>query len=158
CILRLSICAFATFSPARNVFSLTAPVRKLRSFERTNAAPLPGLTCWNSITRQISLSTSIVKPVLKSFTEIIVVPPFVIKCEALSKNASSVHFPFRLSVYHLRCALRQFPVNRCPVRPSQPFPVQARFPTGTIAPGLRGPRVRCHGRLNGRTLPRSLSI
>src|SRR5699024_6600275 len=35
----------------------------------------PGLTCWKSITFQIPLSTLTVKPVLKSFTEIIHFPP-----------------------------------------------------------------------------------
>jgi hypothetical protein len=38
---------------------------KLRSFERTKADPLPGFTCWKSITFQMPLSTEIVKPVLK---------------------------------------------------------------------------------------------
>jgi hypothetical protein len=33
--------------------------------------PLPGFTCWKSITFQMPLSTEIVKPVLKSLTEII---------------------------------------------------------------------------------------
>src|SRR4051794_36164871 len=40
----------STFSPARKVFSTTAPVRTLRSLVRTNAGPLPGFTCWNSTT------------------------------------------------------------------------------------------------------------
>ena len=36
----------STFSPARNVFSITAPVRTFLSFVRTNAPPFPGFTCW----------------------------------------------------------------------------------------------------------------
>ena len=36
---------------------------------------LPGFTCWKSITFQMPLSTEIVKPVLKSLTEIIQFPP-----------------------------------------------------------------------------------
>ena len=39
------------FSPALNVLSITAPSSTLRSFVRTNAPPLPGLTCWNSTIR-----------------------------------------------------------------------------------------------------------
>jgi hypothetical protein len=36
-----------------------APVLKLRNLERTNAEPLPGFTCWKSITFQMPLSTCI---------------------------------------------------------------------------------------------------
>src|SRR5690606_28459285 len=39
------------------------------------AAPLPGFTCWNSSTEKMSPSTSMVRPVLKSFTEITGFPP-----------------------------------------------------------------------------------
>ena len=42
--------ACSTFSPARNVRSITAPVRTFLSVVRTKAPPLPGLTCWNSTT------------------------------------------------------------------------------------------------------------
>src|SRR6266446_2512497 len=42
--------ASTTFSSARKVRSITAPVRKFFSFVRTNAPPLPGFTCWNSTT------------------------------------------------------------------------------------------------------------
>ena len=71
--LRLSI-AFATFSPALNVFSKTLPVSTFFSFVLTNAAPLPGFTCKNSTTDQSPLSNSRVKPFFKSFTEIINTP------------------------------------------------------------------------------------
>src|SRR5260370_10190541 len=50
CISRLSMTAKGTFSSARKVRSMTAPVRKFFSLVRTNAPPLPGLTCWNSTT------------------------------------------------------------------------------------------------------------
>jgi hypothetical protein len=41
------------FSPARNVLSITLPSVARRSLVRTNAPPLPGLTCWNSTTLKI---------------------------------------------------------------------------------------------------------
>ncbi len=47
-----------SFSPARKVLSMTAPSLARRSLVRTNAAPLPGLTCWNSITLYTVPSTS----------------------------------------------------------------------------------------------------
>ena len=43
---RRSMVAFGTFSPARNVRSMTAPVIWFLSFIRTKALPLPGFTCW----------------------------------------------------------------------------------------------------------------
>src|SRR5215468_4815530 len=42
--------ASGTFSSARNVRSSTAPPETFLSLVRTNAPPLPGLTCWNSTT------------------------------------------------------------------------------------------------------------
>src|SRR5215203_5633077 len=48
CILRASVRTGRNFSPARKVRSITAPSAARRSFVRTNAPPLPGLTCWNS--------------------------------------------------------------------------------------------------------------
>ena len=48
CILRASVLTALNFSPALNVLSITFPSAALRSFVRTNAPPLPGLTCWNS--------------------------------------------------------------------------------------------------------------
>ena len=56
------------------MFFLIAPVLKLRNFERTNAEPFPGFTLEiNYFPNSIILE--IVKPVLKSFTEIIQSPP-----------------------------------------------------------------------------------
>src|SRR5215207_3538277 len=42
--------ASGTFSSPRNVRSTTAPPDTFLSLVRTNAPPLPGLTCWNSTT------------------------------------------------------------------------------------------------------------
>src|SRR6266702_244714 len=38
----------STFSPDRNVLSMTLPSFMCLSFVRTNAPPLPGLTCWKA--------------------------------------------------------------------------------------------------------------
>ena len=38
----------STFSPDRNVLSITFPSFMFLSFVRTKAPPLPGFTCWNS--------------------------------------------------------------------------------------------------------------
>src|SRR5438045_4317170 len=55
------------FSPARNVRSTTAPLSRAFSFVRTNAPPLPGLTCWNSTIRQTPPSSSMCMPFLNWF-------------------------------------------------------------------------------------------
>src|ERR687888_2522972 len=55
------------FSPARNVRSTTAPLSSAFSFVRTNAPPLPGLTCWNSRMRQTEPSSSMCIPFLNWF-------------------------------------------------------------------------------------------
>ena len=47
---RLSTLAVSTFRPALNVWSTTLPDSTFFSLVRTNAPPLPGLTCWNSMT------------------------------------------------------------------------------------------------------------
>src|SRR4051812_44584654 len=64
CILRASVRTARNFSPARKVRSITAPSDARRSFERTNAPPLPGLTCWNSTILKIVPSTSMWLPFL----------------------------------------------------------------------------------------------
>ena len=58
-------------SPARNVRSTTLPESTALSFVRTNAPPLPGLTCWNSTMRQTMPSTSTCMPFLNWFVEIV---------------------------------------------------------------------------------------
>src|SRR5919112_519825 len=64
CILRASVRTGRNFSPARNVLSITAPSWARLSFVRTNAPPLPGLTCWNSTILKIVPSTSMWAPFL----------------------------------------------------------------------------------------------
>src|SRR5512145_2991222 len=73
CILRASVLTGRNFSPARNVRSITAPSEARRSFVRTNAPPLPGLTCWNSRILKTVPSTSMWLPFLNWFVEIIAV-------------------------------------------------------------------------------------
>src|SRR5918996_4445603 len=73
CILRASVRTGRNFSPALKVRSITAPSLARRSFVRTNAPPLPGLTCWNSRILKIVPSTSMWLPFLNWFVEIIAV-------------------------------------------------------------------------------------
>src|ERR1700758_2582022 len=70
CMFRTSVRTSRNFSPARNVRSITAPSEARRSFVRTNAPPLPGLTCWNSTILKIVPSTSMWFPFLNWFVEI----------------------------------------------------------------------------------------
>src|SRR3954470_21251700 len=70
CILRASVRTARNFSPARNVRSITLPSAARRSFVRTNAPPLPGLTCWNSTILKIVPSTSMWLPFLNWLVEI----------------------------------------------------------------------------------------
>src|SRR3954451_14865315 len=70
CILRASVRTARNFSPARNVRSITAPSAARRSFVRTNAPPLPGLTCWNSTILKTVPSTSMWLPFLNWLVEI----------------------------------------------------------------------------------------
>src|SRR6266487_96797 len=67
CISRLSTLATSTFTPALNVRSTTLPDSTFFSFVRTNAPPLPGLTCWNSTTFQSWPSMRKVMPFFRSF-------------------------------------------------------------------------------------------
>src|SRR5713101_6614193 len=64
CILRDSVRTARNFSPARKVRSITAPSEDRRSLVRTNAPPLPGLTCWNSTILKTVPSTSMWFPFL----------------------------------------------------------------------------------------------
>src|SRR5579875_3261510 len=59
---RTSVRTERNFSPARNVLSITLPSEARRSLVRTNAAPLPGFTCWNSSTLKTVPSTSMWLP------------------------------------------------------------------------------------------------
>src|SRR5215470_16574795 len=67
CISRLSTLATSTLTPALNVRSTTLPLSTFFSLVRTNAPPLPGLTCWNSTTFQSWPSMLRVMPFLRSF-------------------------------------------------------------------------------------------
>ena len=49
---RLSTLAVSTLVPALKVLSTTLPESTFFSVVRTNAPPLPGLTCWKSVTVQ----------------------------------------------------------------------------------------------------------
>src|SRR5512133_2421274 len=66
CIVRLSTVAVSTLVPALNVLSTTLPESTFLSVVRTNAPPLPGLTCWNSTTDQSWPSRSSTMPFFRS--------------------------------------------------------------------------------------------
>src|ERR1700730_12301755 len=70
CIRRTSVRTGRNFSPARKVRSITFPSLARRSFVRTNAPPLPGLTCWNSTILKTVLSTSMWLPLRNWLVEI----------------------------------------------------------------------------------------
>src|ERR1700674_4931022 len=63
----------STFSPARNVRSTEFPLARFLSLVRTNAPPLPGLTCWNCTTLHSSPSRSRTYPFLRSLVVIAIV-------------------------------------------------------------------------------------
>src|SRR5579872_6408354 len=67
CISRLSTVATSTLTPALKVLSTTLPDITFFSLVRTNAGPLPGLTCWNSTTFQSCPSRFSVMPFFRSF-------------------------------------------------------------------------------------------
>src|SRR5690242_10599054 len=64
---RLSTVAVSTLVPALKVLSTTLPDMTFLSFVRTNAPPLPGLTCWNSTTVHSWPSRLSTRPFLRSF-------------------------------------------------------------------------------------------
>src|SRR5262249_45844456 len=66
CISRRSTVATSTLTPALKVRSTTLPDRTFLSLVRTNAPPLPGLTCWKSTTLQSWPSSFSVMPFLRS--------------------------------------------------------------------------------------------
>ena len=68
--MRDSVRTGRNFSPARKVLSCTEPSSILRSFVRTNAPPLPGLTCWNSTILKTDPSISMWLPFLNWLVEI----------------------------------------------------------------------------------------
>src|ERR1700754_3343724 len=63
---RRSTVAVSTLTPALYVLSTTLPDSTFFSFVRTNAGPLPGLTCWNSTMVHSWPSICRTSPFLKS--------------------------------------------------------------------------------------------
>src|SRR5690625_753028 len=63
---RLSTLATSTLTPALKVLATVLPSGTLLSLVRTNAPPLPGLTCWNSTTDQSCPSMFNTMPFLRS--------------------------------------------------------------------------------------------
>src|SRR3954469_14796286 len=70
-MVRLSTVAVSTLVPALKVLSTTLPDSTFFSVVRTNAPPLPGLTCWNSTTAHSSPSRLRTRPFLRSLVEAI---------------------------------------------------------------------------------------
>src|SRR5699024_222844 len=66
CMSRRSTFAVSTFTPALNVLETTLPEVTPLSLVRTNAGPLPGLTCWNSTTDQSCPSMTSTMPFFRS--------------------------------------------------------------------------------------------
>src|ERR1700689_4764339 len=66
---RLSMMAWSSFSSARYVRSMTAPLRTFLSLVRTKAPPLPGFTCWNSTTLNRPSGRSRLMPFFRSLVE-----------------------------------------------------------------------------------------
>src|SRR5215212_5875832 len=92
-MVRLSTVAVSTFVPALKVRSTTLPDRTFFSVVRTNAPPLPGLTCWNSTTVQGSPSRLSTRPFFRS---LVVAMRVTVssrygssRCESLNEAANS---------------------------------------------------------------------
>src|SRR5699024_1611637 len=66
CMLRRSTFAVSTLTPALKVLVTTLPEVTPLIFVRTNAGPLPGLTCWNSTTDQSCPSMLSTMPFFRS--------------------------------------------------------------------------------------------
>ena len=73
CISTRSIRACGNFSVGLKVLSIIPPLITFFNFVLTNAAPLPGLTCWNSIICTTLPSICSVRPFLKSPADIIMI-------------------------------------------------------------------------------------
>src|SRR4051812_13832780 len=78
------------FSPARNVLSITFPSVARRSFVRTNAPPLPGFTCWNSMILKTVPSTSMWLPFLNWLVEIVGISPSNHKLSVRPKSVAAM--------------------------------------------------------------------
>src|SRR6476469_3192189 len=82
CRPRLSTLAVSTFTPALKVLSTTLPDNTFFSLVRTNAGPLPGLTCWNSMMDHSCPSMFRTSPFLKSAVDATAV--LLLVCQRLS--------------------------------------------------------------------------
>ena len=65
--MRLSTLAVSTLVPALKVLSTVLPDSTFLSLVRTKAGPLPGLTCWNSMTDHSCPSMLSTMPFFRSF-------------------------------------------------------------------------------------------
>src|SRR5918911_5350393 len=67
---RESVLTFSSFSPARKVFSTTAPLSMFLRRVLTKAPPLPGLTCWKYRIVNRFPSTRMAEPFLNWLVDI----------------------------------------------------------------------------------------
>src|SRR6478736_1782418 len=91
CMSRLSTFAVSTFRPALNVRSTTLPDRTFFSLVRTNAPPLPGLTCWNSMTVHSWPSILSTVPFFRSLVVATIVASCRVRFCAVRRSAHSEH-------------------------------------------------------------------
>src|SRR3954469_6134243 len=94
---------------------MTAPSDARRSFVRTNAPPLPGLTCWNSTTLKTVPSTSMWLPFLNWFVEIMRCPGYPPRAAARAARVAPAALqtrPWRLVVVHERPGAHQRQLER----------------------------------------------
>src|ERR687897_3486742 len=73
---RDSVLTFSSFSPARKVFSTTAPLSMFLRRVLTKAPPLPGLTCWKNRMVNRLPSTRMADPFLNWLVDIMLELPF----------------------------------------------------------------------------------
>src|SRR6201992_6218 len=104
CMSRLSTLAMSTLMPALKVLSTTFPDSTFFSFVRTNAGPLPGLTCWNSTTFHSCPSRFSVMPFFRSF----------VVATGLLHALQDKQFPGRREVSHRSLRHR----SQCPGSPA----------------------------------------
>src|SRR3989442_13027106 len=96
-----STMARPTFTPALKVRSITAPLFRFRSFVRTNAPPLPGLTCWNSITWNNVPSNSRVIPFFRSFVDTLTRRSSSLQLDQLSRRRADETAAVLMNLHHV---------------------------------------------------------
>src|SRR6185369_13573233 len=151
CIVRLSTVAVSTFVPALNVRSTTLPESTFFRVVRTNAPPLPGLTCWNSTTVHRSPSRLSTRPFLRSFVVAMSVDvSFVAETRRRPEARSSVPTPG--ASIHVNVAARPL---RCGSVPTM-LP-RSVLPTADVnrTLGLAGSVALAIGGLAAGALPRN---